>query len=260
MMLSLSSGVTRVKTFTDSTFARRALSSSFESSSPVSAPWIANPISSAIFFVTKKLSPVTILIATLCSAIFLSVSLTVFFGGSRNARNPTNATSVSSDFPYGVFLKATFLVATPSTRNPSLESASYSLLIAFSVSPPSVECLNISSGAPLAMSTVSLPFFTTTDSNFRSRSNGTSSTFSQPLTSTFLCSWIALSSTPRMPVRCCVLKYPQNSTSSLSLPVLSTHFTSVMRSSVSVPVLSVQSTSTLPKLWIAASFFTITPP
>ena len=109
------------------------------------------------------------------------------------------------------------------------------------------------------MSTVCFPFFTITDSIFRSASNGTSSTFSQPVTSIFLNRSMASSRTPRTPVRFLLLKYPHRFVSSLSVPAASTHFIKVMWSSVSVPVLSVQSTSTLPKLWIAANFLTITP-
>src|ERR1022692_3430289 len=125
------------------------------------------------------------------------------------------------------------------------------------------ECRKTSSGAPFVRR-ITLPsgFSTSTDIMRRVKSNGSSSSFLYFSTASFPwksgLSRIARSSRFLRPVWKWLIRYPSNSTSSLSRPATLQCRMRTTRSSVRVPVLSVHNTSMPPKFWMALRRLTIT--
>ncbi len=121
-----------------------------------------------------------------------------------------------------------------------------------------VERRSTSSGAPLTTRRRTLPSSISTETRRRSKSNGASSIFVQPRTSTCSCARMASSRGLRIPVSKWLLRQASASTCGLSRPAASTCRSRLMRASVRVPVLSVHSTSIEPRFWMAGRRFTMT--
>ena len=237
--------------------------------SPVSTPVTGTPISPKTWRATFSLSPVSTLTSTPAAAIARIVAPALAFGGSRKTAKPAKTRSLSSVIVAVSWLPSTARLAMPSARKPSAPSASSvaakrPLVSASSDrSAPSAarwrcDSRRMSSGAPLTIRRRCPSCSTSTEMRRRSKSNGTSSSFFQPLMSSGRSARIASSSGLFMPLSKRLLMKASAKASGLSPPSPSMVRTSLIWASVKVPVLSVHSTFMAPRSWIAESRLTIT--